>query len=233
MINFLKKILYQPRRSFPTTDPIAYHLKPSLLSQIAGLKPFSSIMYSSPKMRSFFTKLDINERVVELPFVFTNLPKSKKTKILDVGCCENILPIQLASLGYEVTGMDIRDYQLTHPNFTFMKDDICYTKLKKNSFDLITCISVLEHIGLDTIYGKSDKKSSDKKALKSILDLLKPKGKLLLTVPVANRFSQSEFMKIYTPQKLHQILKYFEIIKEDNFCHDGNRINWKQCLSKE
>ncbi len=233
MINLLKKIFYQPRRSFPTTDPIAYHLKSSLLARAAGIKPFSSLMYVIPQLRNKFTKLDINERIIEMPFIFNNISKNRKSKILDVGCCETILPIQLASLGYNVTGIDIRPYELKHPNFNFIKTDICNTTNLKEKFDFITCISALEHIGLDTIYGKTKQHSSDKKAINSMFNLLKPKGQLLLTVPIASKFSQSGFMKIYTPKKLHQLLKSFDVIKEDYFCHDGNRVNWQPSSSKD
>lgn len=192
-----------------------------------GLKPLSSLMYVVPSWRKKWSALDINERIVEVPFVFKNLPQSNKAKILDVGCCETILPIQLASLGYKVTGLDIRPYDLFHPNFLFVKEDICETKLSSNQFDLIICISAIEHIGLDTIYGRSNKKSSDKKAIKSMFSLLKPGGKLLLTTPTAIEFSQSEFMKIYSPQKIRQLFKDFKIIKETYYAPNSNRTNWK------
>jgi len=190
-------------------------------------------MYVIPAWRKRWSVLEINERIVEIPFIFKNLPKNTKSAILDVGCCETILPIQLSSLGYQVTGLDIRDYELGHPNFKFVKEDICQTKLSHDQFDVITCVSMVEHVGLNTIYGKSNQKSSDKKAIKSMFSLLKPGGKLFITTPVANTFSQSEFMKIYTPQKIHQLLKDFLIIKEQYFAPDTKRVNWKPCSIKE
>ena len=194
-----------------------------------GLKPFSSLMYIIPFWRKKCSDIDINERIVEIPFIIKNLPQNTQTKILDVGCCETILPIQLASLGYMVTGLDIRPYELSHPNFLFIQADICQTNLLSEQFDLIICVSTIEHIGLNTIYGKSNQKSSDKKAVKSMFSLLKPGGKLFLTTPAANKFSQSEFMKIYTPKKIHKLLKNFKIIKEEYFAPNINRTNWKSC----
>lgn len=227
MINFFKKVFYQPRRAFPTTDPIAYHLKMSLFAKLMGLKPLSSLMYVIPSWRKRWSDLDINERIVEVPFVFKNLPQVNKAKILDVGCCETIMPIQLSSLGYKVTGIDIRPYDLSHPNFSFVQEDICETKLLPNQFDLIICISAIEHIGLDTIYGRSNKKSSDKKAIKSMFSLLKPGGKILLTMPAGVEFSQSEFMKIYSPKKIHQLLKDFKVIKEIYYAPNSSRTSWR------
>lgn len=190
-------------------------------------------MYVIPSWRSKWSSIDINERVVEVPFIFQNLPKNIKSKILDVGCCETILPIQLASLGYKTTGIDVRPYELNHPNFSFIQADICQTKSLVGQFDLVTCVSVIEHIGLDTIYGKSDKKSSDKKAIKAMFSSLKPGGKLLLTTPVAKQFSKSEFMKIYTPKKVRQLLKDFVVIKEQYFAPNSKRSNWKQCSTDQ
>ncbi|MBU1967065.1 class I SAM-dependent methyltransferase [Patescibacteria group bacterium] len=231
MFNLFRKIFYQPRRPFPITAPIAYQLTTTPLAQLMGIKPFSSIMYVTPAWRKKFSQLDINERVIENPFIFQHLPKSINKKILDVGCCETILPIQLASLGFNVTGIDMRPYELTHPNFSFKKEDICQTQLKPNQFDVITCISTLEHIGLDTIYGKSDTKSSDKKALQKMLALLKPKGRLLLTVPVAKKYVQTDFMQIYTTQKLHSLLKDFKITQENYYIPSSSRSQWSPCLA--
>jgi len=152
---------------------------------------------------------------------------------LDVGCCETILPIQLASLGYKITGLDIRPYELSHPNFSFIQADICQTNLSPEQFDMIICVSTIEHIGLNTIYGKSNQKSSDKKAIKSMFSLLKPKGKLFLTTPAANKFTQTKFMKIYTPKKIHQLLKDFEIIKEAYFAPNTKRSSWEICSSSQ
>lgn len=227
--NFLKKLLFQPRRPYPTTQPIAYQLKKNFISTLWGIKPFSSMMYLIPFLREQQTRLDINERIIENPFVFQHLPKSKKTKILDIGSCETIMPIQLASLGYQVTGMDIRPYDLTHPNLKFIQEDICQTTLPKESFDVITCISVIEHIGLDTLYGKSHKQTSDKKALQQMYKLLKPGGELILTTPVAAEpFEQPRFMRIYSPNQLKKMLNKFTLITEKYYSPSANRAIWNE-----
>ena len=53
----------------------------------------------------------INERIVEIPFVFQNLILKKGSKVLEFGCCQSSLAMQLASLGYRVTGVDFNDYE--------------------------------------------------------------------------------------------------------------------------
>src|SRR4030042_5037324 len=54
-----------------------------------------------------------NERIVEIPFVYQNLNLPKKAKVLDFGCCESKVSIELSSLGYNVTGVDLNDYPFT------------------------------------------------------------------------------------------------------------------------
>lgn len=228
MFKFLQKIFYQPRRPFPITDPIAYHLKKTFTAQLMGIKPISSLMYVIPAWRKKYAQLDINERIVEVPFILKNLPADTKAKALDVACCETIFPIQLASLGYQVTGLDIRPYELKHPNFTFLQEDICQTSLSANSFDVITCVSAIEHFGLNTIYGKSNQGTSDKNALESMFKLLKPGGKLLLTTPVAQQFYQSEFMKVYTPTQISQLFNKFKIVKQEYFSPNPQHNTWQK-----
>jgi 2-polyprenyl-3-methyl-5-hydroxy-6-metoxy-1,4-benzoquinol methylase len=226
-LSFLKKVFFQPLRPWPTTQPIHYQLRSEWWARVVGLKPFSSFMYVIPGLRTTFTHLDVNERVLELPFVFAQtatLPK--KAKILDVGCCENTVGIGLASLGYQVTGIDIRPYELKHPNFTSVVADICQPPFKKHSFDAIICLSTLEHIGLETAYRTDAQAASPQKALAAMRDLLKPGGKLILTTPVAQKHDVSSFQRLVTPTELKKELADWQIEKFDICVPDRQRTAW-------
>ena len=51
----------------------------------------------------------MNERIIEVPFAIhalSALPRG--SRVLDLGCTESSLPMQLAALGYQVTGFDFR-----------------------------------------------------------------------------------------------------------------------------
>ena len=65
------------------------------VTRIIGRVPF--MIFQS----SFYP--EINSRIVEMPFVFQNIPDNKQLKILDFGCSESALPIQLATMGYKIT----------------------------------------------------------------------------------------------------------------------------------
>jgi len=93
-------------------------------------------------------KVFINERIVEIPFVIQNIPVSTDVKILDLGCMESSLPIHLASVGYNVIGVDMRPFPYSHPNFKFIEADIVNLPFPDEDFGAVSCVSTLEHIGL-------------------------------------------------------------------------------------
>lgn len=155
------------------------------------------IMPNSPfkkAIRDLFYGEVITERIVEYPLVFANLnlKPSKKIKILDIGCYYSNFPISLASMGYSVTGVDLMDYELTHPNFKFTKGDMVSIKLLANTYDLVTSISTLEHIGLG-VYGDENDLSADKKVMNRVHYILKRNGRFILTVPFGKKYLNPSF----------------------------------------
>ena len=127
------------------------------------------------------TFIRFNERPVELGFVFRKLAEIYPLKILDVGTGNISLPHLMRKCGFLVTAIDnIRDYWpsgSSNRHYHVINDDITNTRLK-NTFDLITCISVLEHI-----------KKPDS-AIRNMFSLLNPNGYLMLTFP----YNENEYV---------------------------------------
>ena len=66
-----------------------------------------------------------------------NIDHSSSKKILDIGCCESLLPEELGKRGHMVFGIDIRDYGRCR-NFKFLKADITKRdSLPKESFQTL------------------------------------------------------------------------------------------------
>lgn len=185
--------------------------------------PFKKII------RDLFYGEVITERIVEYPLVFANLDlkPSKRVKILDIGCYYSNFPISLASMGFTVTGVDMMDYELTHPNFKFIKGDMVSVKLLKNSYDLVTAISTLEHIGLD-IYGNANDLTADKKVMQRIHSILKKNGRLILTVPFGRKYTNPSFRSydlegikaLFEPQFRIQKMEFFHSVNSKWFPTD-------------
>ena len=159
-----------------------------------------------------FVKLTFREKVVEIPFVFSNLPsRPKKLRILEIGCTGSILSIMLSSLGHDVTGVDLRNYPFSHPNFRFIKGDFNQIKLPKKFFDVVISVSTLEHFGIKHYGQKVEDPDADRKAVKKIHEVLKKDGTLLLTFPFGKR-CRTSWYRVYNMEDVNRLLKEFKII---------------------
>lgn len=152
MIRMIKKTLY---RLYGTLGK--WYLTPLLLRE-----------WKNP---SFLPK---NERTVEYAFAFKWLSKIFPVEVLDVGPGKSAWPHVMATCGVRVTAIDkIEGYWrggLLNRHYYIVSDDITKSKIK-GQFDLITCISTLEHI------------PDHKAAVAEMFRLLKPDGYLVLTLP--------------------------------------------------
>ena len=115
---------------------------------------------------------------MEFAFVFNNLARFYPKTILDVGTGISPLPRMMSDGGPHVTAIDnIRDYWSSgffNPHYYIVDDDITNTRIA-DTFDFITCISVLEHI------------EENEKAVANMFKLLKPGGHLILTFPFTEK----------------------------------------------
>lgn len=116
----------------------------------------------------------MNERSVEFSFAFKWLLKICPVEVLDVGAGTTSWPHLMANCGFQVTAIDkIKGYWkggFFNRHYYIINDDITGPKITKQ-FDLITCISVIEHI------------PNHKDAFCGMIGLLKPGGHLVLTFP--------------------------------------------------
>ena len=156
---------------------------------------------------------DTNERIVELPYVYRALGRTTPgVSVLDVGAAESTLAFSLASLGYEVTALDIRGYPLEHPRLRTVTGDILDWK-PEHRFDVVLCVSTLEHIGLE-VYDADpagDGNGADNRALDRIRELTNPGGMLILTVPFGAA-SADETQRSYDRPTLEALLAEWEIV---------------------
>lgn len=115
-----------------------------------------------------------NERPVEYRFLFEQLTELVPATVLDVGTGITAVPALIANCGIIVTAIDnVRDFWprgMFNRHFHILDHDITAPKLEQE-YDLVTCISVLEHV------------RDQDAAVDAMFRLLKPGGHLLLTGP--------------------------------------------------
>lgn len=118
---------------------------------------------------------------MELSFVFRKVSEIYPKTILDVGTGTTALPHLLANCGCVVTASDnVRDYWpsgMVNRHFYVLDDDIQNTRITQR-FEMITWISVLEHI------------RDSERAMRGMFSLLDPGGYVTLTCP----FSDGEYV---------------------------------------
>ncbi len=158
----------------------------------------------SLRRRAFGGRLRVNERIVEYPLVFQWLPP--RGRVLDIGCVSSRLPIQLASLGYEVHGLDVRPYPFAHPNLTFHQADVMRWE-PPVAFDGVLLISTIEHFGLGG-YGDPVEPDADRRAAERIRGWLAPGGQLLASVPFGVPAVTPRY-RVYGPDQLRALFQNY------------------------
>ncbi len=224
MRQLARKILwkfYKPIKPIELNQPIFYQLRSLPKNRLRR------IIYGIIS-RDYEQKA--NERVVEMPFVFQNISLKKGASILDFGCTDSKLPIELASLGYKVTGTDLRSYKLRHPNFNFVMGYFQKNSFRDASFDAVTAISAIEHCGMSD-YGEEKFEQGDYKIVKEINRILKPKGQFIITVPFGMK-ARAPGYRIYDLKSLHELLRDFRIKKEE-FYIGLNQKSWVPSTDEE
>jgi hypothetical protein len=136
----------------------------------------------------------LDERVIEYPWVHARLGLGER--LLDVGSTLNTrFHTRLVRERFRHVAFlnPYRDdgYRSRAEGVSYVCSDIRSHGLRRGSFDRITCISTLEHVGCDNSrYGgpvvaasREDARRARADAMRTMRELLAPSGRLLLTVP--------------------------------------------------
>ncbi|HVM57783.1 MAG TPA: class I SAM-dependent methyltransferase [Gaiellaceae bacterium] len=126
-----------------------------------------------------------DERAIEIPWCLARYDGEKR--VLDVGYAfaEPAYLAGLAALGTrELVGVDLAEAEV--PGLRPVVADVRSLPFDDGSFDLVLCVSTLEHVGRDTaIYAVDAPRADDgdEAALRELHRVLAPGGRLLATVP--------------------------------------------------
>lgn len=108
------------------------------------------------------------------------LAGNTSARILDLGCGEGVLVKAFRERGYNITGMD-----LNYESEYVQRGSILETGHPDASYDIVLCLDVIEHLSYE----------DQERAVCEMARLLKPGGKLLLTVPnLAHLASRLSFL---------------------------------------
>ena len=175
----------------------------------------------------------ISERIVELSLVhqwFGKIFDVPKGEVLEIGHVASTVSLELASLGFQVTGIDLRQYPFQHTNLQSVSDDFLSYEFNKK-FDCIYSLSTIEHFGFNKRYGVDDHatNSLDEQAFSKIAKLLKSNGHAIISVPYTKIDAPSEWFRIYTRNDLEKKLEKSFLIDEKRFYSRKNNV-WTPVL---
>jgi SAM-dependent methyltransferase len=153
------------------------------------------------------------ERVVEI--LFAKLSYRIGSNVLDVAHANamdcHLKMLKILPQPNNITGIDIAkpyyDWSLYYKES--VKDDITNTSFEDEVFDLIWCISSMEHFGMDNSSYTKDYKNvnsnMDKIAMEEMLRLLKKGGSLLVTVPYG-KYEDHGWLRNYDEETWQEVL---------------------------
>jgi hypothetical protein len=162
----------------------------------------------------------LDERVVEYPWVYHHLPNDPGI-LLDAGSTLNFPEIleleKLKKSKIVIVNLNKEGFchQRTQNPVSYVYDDLRQSCLRDAYFDTITCISTLEHVGMDnTIHYTHDlskRESNSDDYLKVMLEfkrVLKPGGSVLITVP----FGKGSFgwLQLFNAKMIESLIATFQ-----------------------
>ena len=173
--------------------------------------------------------VNLPERVVEL--LLARLSYGPGASVLDVGHansmeCHRAMVRSLPEPRW-LTGIDMAApvYDVSELYARSVRGDICATEFADDTFDLVWCISSLEHIGMDNSgYGETDSgESTAERALAEMLRVARPGGSVLVTVPYGRYEDHGWFRNLdeRTWQDLLEPLRERASIHELYFGHEA------------
>jgi SAM-dependent methyltransferase len=142
----------------------------------------------------------VTERILEHIFIHTHLPHPP-ARLLDLGCGESTSAIEMASLGFQVVGVDSRNLPLSHPNFTMLQTNRAELPFDDESFDGAVALSMREP------------------AVGEVFRVLKHGGRFLVTTPFGRRAVAPH--RIYDRAELDRLLGDFRVIERSYGIRDG------------
>jgi hypothetical protein len=123
------------------------------------------------------------DSIVALPWVMRQTTRlAAGATVLISGCVDNLLNLELASLGFKVIGLDERECRDDHPNFKFLEGSRSAPPLAEATVDAVIAIGGVGQTSTGAL-AVSPPDEADLAAMRAWQRVLKPGGALMLTIP--------------------------------------------------
>ena len=160
-------------------------------------------------------KAVVTDRSIEEPWVVAKARPAGR--LLDIGSATSRYLRDLAG-DCDVYAIDIRPTP-RQEGIAVVLGDLMHAPFAPGSFDVITCISTVEHVGL-AVYGQGPDAFGDEVALRHMRRLLRPGGRLLLTAPFGRRFVAA-WHRVYDTATFRRLTRGYKVLSQEHYKREG------------
>ena len=173
----------------------------------------------------------IDERCIEIPWVFSKI-RHKSKNILDAGCAFfefGCIRNSINNTNCYLLALNKQDMFLNVKEKKYYRicGDLRNLPFKDNFFECITCISTIEHVGLDNtkLYSTSNTFKENKindylVAFKNLAMVLKPSGDLFITLPFG-KWKTHGWLQVFNEKMIDLLISAttLKLVEESIFIH--------------
>ena len=155
------------------------------------------------------------------------LAQSKPEKHVDIG--SSVLTMSVLSATVNIVFVDYRPLKTSLPGLVSMAGNILCLPFEGDSIESLSCLHVIEHIGLGR-YGDPIDAQGSEKAARELQRTLKPGGKLYISLPVGRERICFNAHRVHAPETVLSMfpllsLVDFSYVDDAGQCHESQPIS--------
>jgi len=162
-------------------------------------------------------------------------PFDDKRHMLDVGSGTRAAMAKLAvSRGWVVEAVDLMPCDWRHTGFRMTLGDFRTVALARYAYDLIMCVSTIEHFGLPGRYDVTRYEvDADLEGMARIRKVCADGAQVVLTIPVGYDAVLSPYHRVYGVERLPRLLEGFKATQQKFFRKEGGVDDYVPCSYEE
>ena len=154
-------------------------------------------------------------------WAYRSIYNKKPAEHVDIG--SDTMFIGMLSAITKVTFIDIRPFKTGLPNLECKQGDILNIPYPDDSIKSLSCLHVIEHIGLGR-YGDKLDPNGTKKAIKELQRVLTPNGNFYLSTPVGRHRINFNHHRVFSPKYIIDLFSDLNLIEISGLDRDSKFI---------